>query len=105
LPARIVVPTIISMSSKRLNVLAIVSQQLEDAASLRSVRSILVRGPHVRFLHLGRTDERLLAHLDGLSTAGDEGCAHSSGSCLLPLRTLRPSVASLHRPRLPKSQN
>lgn len=52
---------------------AIVSQHLEDAAALRSVRSVLVRAPHVKLLHLGRTDERLLAHLDGLSVAGDAG--------------------------------
>ena len=52
---------------------AVVSQHLEDACSLRAVRSVLVRAPHVKLLHLGRADERLAAHLDGLSVAGDDG--------------------------------
>ena len=52
---------------------AIVAQHVEDAASLRSVRSVLVRAPHVKLLQLGRADERLYAHLDGLLIAGDDG--------------------------------
>jgi uncharacterized protein (TIGR02270 family) len=51
----------------------IVSQHVEDAASLRAVRSVLIRAPHVKLLHLGRADERLYAHLDGLLIAGDDG--------------------------------
>lgn len=51
----------------------VVSQHVEDAASLRSTRSVLVRAPHVRLLHLGRADDRLRAHLDGISVAGDAG--------------------------------
>ncbi|HET7795840.1 MAG TPA: TIGR02270 family protein [Rhizobacter sp.] len=50
---------------------AIVAQHLEDAAALRGVRSVLVRAPHVRLHQLGRTDERLAAHLDGLAESGD----------------------------------
>lgn len=53
----------------------VVWQHLEDAAALRAVRSVLVRAPHVKLLHLGRTDERLAAHLDGLEVAGVEGVA------------------------------
>lgn len=63
---------------------SIVSQHLEDAASLRSVRSVLVRAPHARLLQLARTDERLLAHLDGLSVAGDEGFRLSKASLEVP---------------------
>ncbi|MBX3622954.1 MAG: TIGR02270 family protein [Rhizobacter sp.] len=48
----------------------VVSQHVEDAASLRAVREVLVAAPHVKLLHLGRTDERLAAHLDGLAVAG-----------------------------------
>lgn len=40
---------------------------------LRHVRSVLVRAPHVGLLHLGRLDERITAHLDGLAIAGDYG--------------------------------
>lgn len=62
-----------AVSLQRPIIPAIVSQHVEDAAHLRSVRSVLVRAPHVRLLQLGRADERLLAHLDGLSVAGDAG--------------------------------
>jgi uncharacterized protein (TIGR02270 family) len=37
------------------------------------VRSVLVRAPHVRLLHLGRLDERIAAHLDGITVAGQYG--------------------------------
>lgn len=42
---------------------------------LRHVRSVLVRAPHVALLHLGRLDERIAAHLDGLVVAGRAGQA------------------------------
>ena len=51
----------------------VVSQHVEDAAALRSTRTHLVSAPHVKLLHLGRLDERLAAHLDGVSVAGDFG--------------------------------
>lgn len=54
---------------------AVVAQHVEDTASLRLVRSVLVRAPHVRLLHLGRLDERVEAHLDGIRVAGDPGTA------------------------------
>ncbi|MEO8152575.1 MAG: TIGR02270 family protein [Rhizobacter sp.] len=62
----------------------IVSQHLEDAAALRSVRAVLIRAPHVKLLHLGRTDERLAAHLDGLSIAGDCGAGLSQVALEVP---------------------
>ena len=34
---------------------------------------MLVRAPQVRLLHLGRLDERIAAHLDGVSVAGPYG--------------------------------
>lgn len=40
---------------------------------LHNIRSRLVAAPHIRLRHLGRLDERLAAHLDGLSIA------HASG--------------------------
>ena len=51
----------------------VVFQHVEDAAALRSTRSHLVSAPHVKLLHLGRLDERLAAHLDGVAVAGDFG--------------------------------
>ena len=51
----------------------VVHQHVEEAAHLRHVRSVLVRAPHVRLLQLGRLDERIAAHLDGIAVAGDYG--------------------------------
>ena len=48
-------------------------QHVEEAAHLRRVRSILVRAPQVRLLLLGRLDERIAAHLDGVAVAGEYG--------------------------------
>lgn len=53
----------------------VVQQHAEEAAMLRHVRSVLVRAPHVGLLHLGRLDERIAAHLDGLAVAGRHGDA------------------------------
>lgn len=62
----------------------VVTQHLEDAASLRGVRAVLVRAPHVGLLHLGRTDERLAAHLDGLAVAGDAGARLAQAALEVP---------------------
>jgi uncharacterized protein (TIGR02270 family) len=53
----------------------VVMQHVEESAHLRNVRSALVRAPHVRLLHLGRLDERIAAHLDGVAVAGSYGAA------------------------------
>jgi uncharacterized protein (TIGR02270 family) len=53
----------------------VVQQHAEEAAVLRHVRSVLVRAPHVRLLQLGRLDERIAAHLDGLAVSGRHGTA------------------------------
>lgn len=59
---------------------AVVQQHAEESAHLRHVRSVLVRAPHVKLLHLGRLDERIEAHLDGLAVAGEYGqrCARAA---------------------------
>lgn len=54
----------------------VVQQHAEEAALLRHVRSSLVRAPHVGLLQLGRLDERIAAHLDGLAVAGKHGTAY-----------------------------
>jgi uncharacterized protein (TIGR02270 family) len=51
----------------------VVMQHVEEAAHLRHVRSVLVRAPHVGLLHLGRLDERIAAHLDGIAVAAEYG--------------------------------
>ncbi len=53
----------------------VVQQHAEESALLRHVRSVLVRAPHVALLQLGRLDERIAAHLDGLAVAGAAGTA------------------------------
>lgn len=53
----------------------IVRQHAEETAALRHVRSVLVRAPHVKLLHLRRLDDRLAAHIDGLTVAGEFGTA------------------------------
>ncbi len=52
---------------------AVIRQHAEDAVVLHNMRMAQVRAPHVRLHHLGRLDERLAAHLDGLLVAGEFG--------------------------------
>ena len=61
------------MSLARAPIPVVVMQHVEEAAHLRHVRTVLVRAPHVRLLQLGRIDERIAAHLDGIAVAGDCG--------------------------------
>jgi uncharacterized protein (TIGR02270 family) len=56
-------------------VAVVVQQHVEDAASLRHLRTVLVRAPHVGLLQLGRLDERIAANLDGLAVAAESGKA------------------------------
>jgi uncharacterized protein (TIGR02270 family) len=53
----------------------VVQQHAEESAMLSHIRSVLVRAPHVGLLQLGRLDERIAAHLDGLAVAGPAGVA------------------------------
>lgn len=62
-------------SLERPPIAAIVRRHAEDSAHLRHVRSRLIRSGQVRLFELGRHDERIAAHLDGLAVAGDEGVA------------------------------
>lgn len=64
------------MPSARQNVVPnVVQQHVEESAVLRGVRAILVRAPQVKLRHLKRLDERIAAHLDGISIAGEYGHA------------------------------
>ena len=49
----------------------VLSQHAEDAAILHSIRSRLTTAPHVKLKHIRRFDDRVAAHLDGLSVAGE----------------------------------
>jgi uncharacterized protein (TIGR02270 family) len=62
-------------SFQRKTVSAVVEQHVEVAANLRRTRSVLLRAPHVRLMHLRRLDDRLAAQLDGVAVAGDAGRA------------------------------
>ena len=61
------------LAASRQPVAIVVQQHAEDAAVLRHTRSVLVRAPHAKLLHLARIDERIAAHVDGLAVAGDDG--------------------------------
>jgi uncharacterized protein (TIGR02270 family) len=51
----------------------VVQQHTEDGAVLRNTRTYLVSAPHVKLHQLGRLDDRISAHLDGLEVAGEFG--------------------------------
>lgn len=61
------------MDAHRIVIAEVVEQHVEEAASLADLRRFHVRAPHVNLEHLGRLDERLAAHLDGIAVAGDAG--------------------------------
>lgn len=71
-------------SPQRSAIPIVTAQHLDDAGSLRSVRAVLVRAPHVKLLHLSRTDERLSAHLDGLLVSGDTGASLAQAALDVP---------------------
>jgi uncharacterized protein (TIGR02270 family) len=49
----------------------VIQQHVEDAVVLRNTRSYLVSSSHVKLHQLRRLDDRLAAHFDGLSVAGE----------------------------------
>lgn len=51
----------------------IVEQHVDDARVLCDTRARLLSAPHVKLHHVRRVDERIAAHLDGLSIAGEQG--------------------------------
>ncbi len=65
-----------------------IQQHAEDAAILHASRTMLTTAPHVKLHHLRRFDDRLAAHLDGLSVAGE----HAWPLCDAALATPTPGV-------------
>ena len=51
----------------------IIQQHAEESAILHNIRLQQVAAPHVKLHHLRRIDDRIVAHLDGLTVAGSYG--------------------------------
>jgi uncharacterized protein (TIGR02270 family) len=51
----------------------VIQQHAEESAILRNTRSVLTWAPHVKLHQLGRLDERIAAHLDGVAVPGEFG--------------------------------
>lgn len=63
----------------------IVMQHAEEAAHLHVVRAALLRAPHIRLSDLQRRfDDRLAAHLDGLSIAGADSWRLCEAALAIP---------------------
>lgn len=60
---------------------AILAQHAEDAMVIHAMRTAHTHDPHVKLEQLGRCDERIAAHLDGLAVAGNG--AHTFVQALL----------------------
>jgi uncharacterized protein (TIGR02270 family) len=58
------------MSQSTVIVPEIVGQHAEETASLFAIRAAVTDAPHLRLADLQRLDDRIAAHLDGLSVAG-----------------------------------
>ncbi len=57
---------------------SVVRIHAEESAMLRHQRTALVRAPHIGLLMLGRHDQRIAAHQDGLAVAGPAGMAQAT---------------------------
>ena len=51
----------------------IIQQHAEESAILHNIRLRQVSAPHVKLHHLRRIDDRIAAHIDGLTVAGEYG--------------------------------
>lgn len=58
---------------------AVVRQHADECVSLHGTREFLTSAPHIRVPQLKGLDERLVAHFDGLTVAGDEVWACCEG--------------------------
>jgi uncharacterized protein (TIGR02270 family) len=74
---------------------AILLQHAEDVAALHGARTLLVSAPHVRLGRIQRFDNRIAAHLDGLSVAGEQSWDTIDASLGLPSPSKIFAAASL----------
>jgi uncharacterized protein (TIGR02270 family) len=63
---------------------AVIRQHAEDASFLHAVRTRLTAARHIKLNELRRFDDRLAAHLDGLSVAGTHAWQHCAEALLSP---------------------
>jgi uncharacterized protein (TIGR02270 family) len=68
-------PASASPMASRVSIPNILAQHAEEASMLREKRAIVSHAPHLYLDDLGRLDQRLLAHLDGLSVASENAWA------------------------------
>ena len=66
----------------------IVRQHAESAADLFTARFVLVAAPRIRLFELRQYDDRIDAHLDGLSVAGDQSSSFCEALDASPVGTL-----------------
>jgi len=63
---------------------AVIRQHAEDASFLHAVRTRLTAARHIKLNELRRFDDRLAAHLDGLSVAGVHAWSHCAAALSAP---------------------
>src|SRR5262245_27610744 len=64
----------------------VLATHIQEAASLCETRVALLRLPHLNLTGLRRLDDRLVAHLDGVLTAGEEAPRHLDAELETPSR-------------------
>lgn len=98
---------------KRPIIATIVSQHVEDAIVLHGNRTLLTTAPHNALKYLRRFDDRLVAHLDGISVAGEQGAGllnaaldpvSSSGLFVTAVGAIEERPQELNRPNCPKTE-
>jgi uncharacterized protein (TIGR02270 family) len=65
-------------------ILRVVSQHVDETASLWRQRARLIDAPDIRLLLLHRHDQRIVAHLDGIAVAGESGSGLATSALETP---------------------
>jgi uncharacterized protein (TIGR02270 family) len=84
----------------------VVSQHVSEVSDLWSQRVVLCGSPRVKLRHLGRWDERIAAHLDGVAIAGPEAepCLAASLESVTPGNLFAATVVALQARNLDRLQ-
>jgi len=72
----------------------VLQQHIDEIVHLRLMRTIQVVGSKTRLRHLGRLDERLCAHMDGLLVAGEGGFLLTDRILELPSKSVMFTAAA-----------